>query len=145
MEEQYPYLTEEERHRNELLRQRINDPDIKKQFRNAYVLKASMDYSTLKPFCENIVLATDGYADHVDRVRTKLEFQLQEYDSDQDVLVMAGRSIDNLLVGIIVAQKILQKPKARQSYAIAVYYNNYYKFYQLFLDPTIESYEIYTK
>lgn len=144
-EQRIKNLTDDEAHRDEILRRRLINPDEKKRFRNAYALKAGMDYSTLKPFCEDIVMVVDGFADHIDIVRAKMELALREYDSDKDVLVVVGRSFDNLLLGMIVSQKILQKPKSRQSYAIAVYYGFSYKFYEVFLDPTIEAHEIYMK
>lgn len=131
--------------RQELLRRRFNDPDVKKTFRNAYTFKIGMDYTTLSPYCENIIMATEGFADQTDRAREKLEKALSDYDSDKDVIVVVGRAFDNLLVGMIVAQKILQKPIARQSFAIAVYYASSYKFYEIFLDPSIESHEIYIR
>jgi hypothetical protein len=138
-------LSDDEIHRDEILRRRLINPDEKKRFRKAFALKAGMDYSTLKPYCEDVVMAVDGFADHIDIVRAKLELALREYDSDKDVLVVVGRSFDNLLVGTIVAQKVLTKQKSRQSYAIAVYYGFSYKFYEVFLDPTIEAHEIYMK
>lgn len=135
-------LSEEELKREDILKRRILDPDVKRKFRNAYAFKAGWDYSTLNPFCENIIMATEGFADHIDRSRAKLELAMKDYDSDKDVVVVVGRSFDNLLVGTIVAQKVLKKPVAFQSYAIAVYYNFSYRFYQVFLDPMIESYEL---
>lgn len=131
--------------RAELLRNRLTDPTAKKMFRNAYCFKVGYDFSTLKPYCENLVMVTDGYSDHLDNVRAKLELGLQDYDSDKDVIVLAGRVIDSLLVGQIVTQKILQKQKIFQSYAIAVYFNSSYIFYQIYLDPTIEAHEMVTK
>lgn len=128
--------------REDLLRRRLQNPDEKKRFRNAYAFKSGADYSTLKPYCEDIVTVVDGFSEHLDIVRAKLELGLKNYDSDKDVLVTIGRSIDNMLVGMIVAQKILEKPKARQSYAIAVYYASHYKFYEVYLDPTIETTEM---
>jgi len=138
-----PATMQEIAEREEILRRRLTDPDTKKNFRHAYTFKVGYDYSTLKPYCEDIIQAVDGYAEHIDIARAKMEVALQDYDSDHDVLVMAGRSFDNLLVGMIVVQKVLQKPKVRQSFAIAVYYMNRYKFYELPLDPTLESHEIY--
>lgn len=131
--------------RNELLRKRLKDPTAKKMFRNAYCFKAGYDFSTLKPYCENVVMVADGYSEHIDIVRAKMELGLAEYDSDKDVVVMAGRAIDHLLVGQIITQKILEKPKAFQSYAVAVYYNSSYIFYQIYLDPTIETHEMIRK
>jgi Zn-dependent M32 family carboxypeptidase len=138
-------LAEKDLERGELLEKRFRDADEKRVFRNAYAFKVSYDYSTLKPYCENIILATDGYADHLDKSRAKLEVAMEDYDPDKDVIVVVGRAFDNLLVGMIVAQKVMEKPKARQSYAIAVYYDYHYSFYQVFLDSSIESYEILTK
>lgn len=132
-------------HRNHLMDQRFRDPTAKKIFRNAYVFKIGADYSTLKPYCENVIVATDGYVDHMDNVRNNLETQLADYDSDKDVIVMIGRAFDNLLVGMIVTQKVLQKPKHRQSFAIAVYYQAHYHFYEVALDPSIESHEVLTR
>lgn len=138
-------LSEGDLERSEILRQRLIDPTTKKRFRNAYTFNVGANYQTLKPYCENIIVAADGYADHVDIVRAKIELAMQDYDSDKDVLVVIGRSFDNLIVGMLVCQKILEKPKARQSYAVAVYYNSAYKFYEIFLDPTIESHEMYLR
>jgi hypothetical protein len=138
-------LENAELERDEILRRRIMDPTERKRFRNAYAFKVGADYGTLFPFCENIIVATEGYADHIDITRAKLELALKDYDSDKDVLVGIGRSLDNLIVGMLVVQKILQKPPSRQSYAIAVYYNFSYRFYEIFLDAAIAAHEIYTK
>lgn len=137
--------SQEDAHRQELMRRRLEDPDVKKQFRRAYAFKVGADYATLKPFCEDIVMAVDGFVDHTDVVRAKLELALSEYDSDKDVIVVVGRAIDNILVGLIVAEKVRQKPIARQSFAIAVYYGFAYRFYEVYLDPTIETHRIEIK
>lgn len=138
-------MSDEEAHRQELLRRRLEDPDVKKQFRRAYAFKAGADYSTLKPFCEDIIVAIDGMVDNTDVVRAKLELSLADYDSDRDVIVVVGRAIDNLLVGLAVAEKVSHKPAARQSFAIAVYYGFSYRFYEVYLDPTIETRRIQIK
>lgn len=138
-------MSEEEAERFEFLSRRLKNPDEKKMFRNAYCFKSGYDFSTLKPYCENLVLAYDGYSDHIDIVRKKLEDELAGYDSDKDLIVLAGRVIDHLLVGQIITQKILLKPKAYQSYAIAVYFNYRYIFYQIYLDPEIHAEEMLTK
>lgn len=138
-------MSDEDALRQELMRRRLENPDEKKQFRKAFAFKAGADYSTLKPFCEDIIVAIDGFADHTDVVRAKLELALAEYDSDRDVVVVVGRSIDNLMVGLIVSEKVRQKPYARQSFAIAVYYGYSYRFYEVYLDPTIETQRIQVK
>lgn len=138
-------MSDEEAHRHELLRRRLEDPDEKKQFRTAYAFKIGVDYSTLKPFCEDIRVVIDGLVENNDIVRAKLELALADYDSDKDVIVVVGRAIDNLLVGMIIAQKVLQKPYARQSFAIAVYYGYSYRFYEVSLDPTLETRRIQIK
>lgn len=138
-------LAEEEIDRDEILRRRLIDPTEKKRFRNAYAFKVGWDYSTLNPYCENIIVAVEGFADHTDIIRAKLELAMKDYDSDKDVIVIVGRAFDNLLTGMFVAQKVLEKPKATQSFAIAVFYNFYYKFYEVFLDPTVETRELYFK
>jgi hypothetical protein len=137
-----PIYSEEETERSELQKKRYADPDVKRKFRNAYCFKVAYDYSTLKPYCENLIMATDGYGDHLDLVRARLETNLVDYDSDKDLIVPAGRTIDHLLVGQIITPKILEKPKIRQSYSIAVYLNYSYKFYMIYLDPTIDTHEV---
>lgn len=144
-QQQAQNISNEDAYRQELMRRRLDNPDEKKQFRKAFAFKAGADYSTLKPFCEDIIVAIDGFADSTDTVRAKLELALSEYDSDKDVLVVIGRSIDNLMVGLIVAEKVRQKPNARQSFAIAVYYGYSYRFYEVYLDPTIETHRIQIK
>lgn len=140
--QQIQNTADDDGHRQELLRRRLQEPEQKKQFRTAYAFKAGADYSTLKPHCENIVVVLDGNAEAIDIVRAKLELALADYDSDKDVLVTIGRSIDNLMTGLIIAEKVRQKPVARQSFAIAVYYGFSYRFYQVYLDPTVESHRI---
>lgn len=134
--------TNEVAYRQELLRRRLEEPEEKKQFRTAYVFKAGADYSTLKPYCENVVTVLEGNAEAIDVARAKLELALADYDSDKDVIVTIGRSIDNLMLGLILAEKVRQKPIARQSFAIAVYYGFSYRFYEVYLDPTVESHRI---
>jgi len=138
-------IASEESRRQDYLRRRLEDPDKKKQFRKAFAFKAGADYTTLKPFCDEIIVAVDGYIEPVDVVRAKLELAMADYDSDKDVIVVIGRSIDNLMVGMIVAEKVRQKPKSRQSYAIAVYYGYSYRFYEVYLDPTIETHLLQKK
>lgn len=135
-------LSEDDLERGEILRRRLLDPTVKKRFRNAYALKAGANYQTLKPYCENIIMAADGFAEHPDIARAKLELAMKDYDPDKDVLVVIGRSFDNILVGLIACQRLLEKPKVRQSFAVAVYYNFSYKFYEVSLDPEIETREI---
>lgn len=130
------------RERREVLQRRLRDPEAKKTFRNAYCFKAGYDYSALGPYCENLIMVSDGMTDHIDNTRRKLEQGLSDYDSDKDVLVMAGRVIEHMLAGQIVTQKVLQKSKPYQSYAIAMYLNPNYIFYEIFLDPTVESREV---
>lgn len=136
-------MSDEDAVREELLRRRFDNADEKKQFRNAFAFKAGMDYSTLKPFCEDVVVAIDGFADNSDVIRAKLEIAFKDYDSDKDVLVVVGRAFDNMMVGLLVCQKVAQKPKSRQSFAIAVYYGFSYRFYEVHLDPTIETRRLY--
>lgn len=132
---------------DEVLRQRLDEMEDKrkKQFRYGYVFKRGVDFSLLEPYCEHVIIATDGIADPLDKARLKLELSLRDYDPSRDLIVIYGRSMDNLLAGMIVVQKVLEKPKAYQSYAVAVFYDSYYRFFEVFLDPTIESHEIYTK
>lgn len=133
------------RENREVMQRRISNPDHKKLFRNAYCFKVGYDFSSLKPYCENLIQVTDGWSDHIDKTREKIEQGLAEYDSNKDLLVLAGRVIDHLLVGQIVTQKVLAKPKAYQSYAVAMYLNPSYIFYEIFIDPTIPSQEIDSK
>lgn len=141
--------TDEDRRRSherrQALHERIFDQDAKKPFRNAYTFKVGYDFSSLKPFCENIIMVTDGLSDHINNTRMKLVEGLKEYDSDKDVIVLAGRSIDTFLTGQIIAGKVAQKAKPYQSYAVAVFLNPNYIFYEVFLDPAIETHEIRTR
>lgn len=137
---------DDEIEREAILERRFSDPTEKKQFRNAYYFKAgNYDYSSLAPYCENLVMATEGYGEHVDVTRRKLRNALAEYDSDKDLIVLAGRVIDHLFAGQIIYEKVLAKPKHKQSYAIAIFYNGSYHFYMVALDPGIETYEIVTR
>ena len=134
-------LSEGDVERMELLKRSFIDPDQKKPFRTAYCFKA-YNFSSLKPYCEDIVVAIDGYGDHIDKIRAKLERMLKDYDPDKDLIVPVGRATDNVLVGQIVAQKVALKPKIQQSYVMGIYLDWSYKFYQIHLDPSIESYEL---
>ena len=128
--------------RREVMQKRLSNPDQKKLFRNAYCFKVGYDFSSLKPYCENLVMVTDGWSDHIDNTREKLEKGLEDYDSNKDLIVLAGRVIDHLLVGQIITQKVLEKPKAYQSYAVAMYLNPNYIFYEIYIDPATPSQEI---
>jgi hypothetical protein len=131
--------------RRKLIEQRISNSEQKKLFRNAYCFKIGYDFSILKPYCENIVMVTDGLVDHVDNTRRNIEKGLEDFDSNKDVIVLAGRVIDHLLVGQVVTQKVLKKPIAYQSYQVAMYVNSYYAFYEIFLDPSIPSQQVDSK
>lgn len=133
-----------EQERVELMRKRFVDPEEKKQFRYAFCFKAGYDFSSLKPYCEEIKMVTDGMGDHFDKIRARIELGLMEYDSDKDLIVPAGRAVDNLFVGQTIAPKILQKPRVNQSYAIAVYTDYRYIFFMIPLDAALESYQIRT-
>lgn len=131
--------------RRKVLVDRITDQDTRKPFRNAYCFKAGYDFSSLKPYCESLIMVTDGWSDHIENSRAKLILGLEGYDSDKDVVVMAGRSIDHFIAGQIVTEMVLRKPKVHQSYAIAVYLNPNYIFYQIYLDASVPAHEIITK
>lgn len=133
------------REQREVLQKRISNPDQKKLFRNAYCFKVGYDFSSLKPFCQELIMVTDGWSDHIDNTREKIEKGLADFDSNKDLLVLAGRVIDHLLIGQIVTQKVLEKPIAYQSYQVAMYLNPAYVFYEIFIDPTIPSQEIDSK
>lgn len=131
--------------RRQLMQKRLANPDQKKLFRNAYCFKVGYDFSSLKPYVENLIMVTDGWSDHIDNTRAKIEEGLADYDSNKDLLVLAGRVIDHLLVGQIVTQKVLEKPKAYQSYQVAMYLNPNYVFYEIFIDPSTPSQEVDSK
>jgi hypothetical protein len=131
--------------REKITEQIISNSEQKKLFRNAYCFKIGYDFSILKPYCENIIMVTDGLVDHIDNTRRNIERGLADYDSNKDLIVLAGRVVDHLLVGQVVTQKVLKKPVAYQSYQIAMYVNSYYKFYEIYLDPNIQTREVDSK
>lgn len=138
----YPTYPEENSDSN---RRRFQDPDEKKQFRNAYCFKAGYDFSALKPYCDELIIVIDGLGDHFDKIRPRLEKGLADFDPNKDLIVPAGRAVDHLFIGQILAAKLADKPKAQQSYALAVYIYPDYIFFMVPLDPNQESYEILTR
>lgn len=115
-----------------------------RKFRYAFALKPGFDFSSLKPYCDRIVYATDGYGDNVDNIRDQLEESLAKFDRSKDVIVPTGSAIACVLAGSIV-QRIVSEQKDRSedsSYAMAVYYEGSYKFYRVFTEGDSDSYEI---
>lgn len=132
-----------------LTQRKYTDQDEKKKFRYAYVMKPSFDFGGLKPFCEKIIFAVDGWGDHVDNIRDQLEKALSEFDDGKDVIIPVGTPYINMLAGSIVQRKILEKnPASKASYAMGIYARpdplapGFYYFWRVASDPAVESYEI---
>lgn len=114
----------------------------RRKFRHAYVLKPSFNFSPLKPYCEKIVYATEGYAESPDVIRAELEASFSEFDENRDVLIPAGQTLTGFLAGMTLYRLIIEKGERRPSIAIGVFKEGDYNFWRLHLDGVTEDYEI---
>lgn len=114
----------------------------KKKFRHAYVLKPSFNFSPLKPYCEKIMYATEGYADNLEDIRKELETSLSEFDDERDVLVPVGAAWTNLVAGMVIQRLIMQREQRRPSIALGIFSDGDYNFWRFHLDGETETYEI---
>lgn len=125
---------------------------VKKKFRHAYVLKPSFNFSPLKPYCERIIYAVEGYANAVDILRTELETSFANFDAERDVLIPVGSAQINLLAGTVLQRLISEREPIRPSFAMGIYsrpdsedgewVQGDYIFWRVHLDGVTESYEI---
>lgn len=129
---------------NSHMQRDFSSRDVKKQFRHAYVLKANFNFSALKPFCERIIYAVEGYGDHIDNVLDQLEESLSDFDADKDVLVPVGNAYINFLAGVVLQKKLIEKRPAKDSsFSMAIWTaDSGYKFWIVNVDQQMESYEI---
>lgn len=124
------------------MQRNYQDRDDIKKFRHAYVLKASFNYSPLKPYCERIIFATDGLGDHVDNLKDQLEESLANFDSDKDVLIPVGSALVNFIAGTVLQKKLSEKAGTKKvNFAMGIWSEGDYKFWNVYTD-TSDAYEI---
>lgn len=126
------------------MQRNYQDRDDIKKFRHAYVLKASFNYSPLKPYCERIIFATDGLGDHVDNLKDQLEEALTNFDSDKDVLIPVGSALVNVMAGAILQKNLSEKavPPKKVNFAMGIWSEGDYKFWNVYTDADMDAYEI---
>lgn len=100
-------------------------------FRSAYILKPGrQDFSLILPHCEQLVYATDGYADTVSDQKLQLEKSLKDFRPDRDVLIPVGSASLCLLAATILTRQMLAQGKG-QGYRVAVYADRSYRFWHV--------------
>lgn len=114
----------------------------KRRFRYAFVLKPSFNFSPLKPYCEKIVYATEGYAESPEVIRAELEASFSEFDENKDVLIPAGQTLTGFLAGLMLQRLIMERGERRPSIAVGIFAEGDYNFWRLYLDGVTEDYEI---
>jgi len=126
------------------MQRNYRDIDQKRQFRHAYVLKPSFNFQPLTPYCERIIYATEGYGDHIDNIKDQLEESLADFDENRDVLIPVGSAYINVLAGAILQKKLSEKitPPKRVSFAMGIWSEGAYKFWNVYTDTDMEAYEI---
>ena len=63
------------------------------KFRTGYIYESGYNMSSLTGKVENRVYLTDGFESNLQEVRNSIKEHLVDFDPDQDVLVLAGRSM----------------------------------------------------
>lgn len=128
---------------NEILPSRYQDPDLEKKFRYAYVMKPNHNYGALKPFCQRIVFAVDGWGDNIDKIRKELEASLLDFDDKKDIIIPAGNSYINMIAGSIIQRKLSEKYSDKNiSYMMGLWLEGTYIFWRFYSNSEMESYEI---
>lgn len=111
-------------------------------FRNAYILKPGFDFSSLKPHCKKLIYATDGYTDKVDNIRRQLHEAFESFDEEHDVVIPVGNTIVCLLAGAILYRIISARSVEPVGFYMGIYQEGAYEFQRVFVDPSMESYEV---
>lgn len=115
-----------------------------KKFRYAFVISpGQFDFSPLKPYCERIIYATDGFSDTLESIREQLEESLVRFDPDKDVIVSTGKSVPSVMAGMIIMRHIMRSGrKSWDSVVFSIYQGGTYVFWRVPLDPDREIYNI---
>jgi hypothetical protein len=115
-----------------------------KKFRYAFVISpGQFDFSPLKPYCDRIIYATDGFGDSLESIREQLEENLIRFDPDKDVIVSTGKSVPSVMTGMIIMRHIMNSGRKNwDSVVFSIYQNGGYVFWRVPLDPDKEIYDI---
>lgn len=87
-----------------------NSPMTKQSFRFAFCLKAGFKYEPLKPYCQGIVLCTDGFSTATTLIAIQLSKHLKEFDPMQDCIIPVGTPMINLIAGHILHELFFDEP-----------------------------------
>lgn len=81
----------------------LNMHNIK--LRTGYILKPGFSFRALRPYCQSIVYATDGYRTAIDEIAAQLSAAFVDFDPEKDCIVPVGNAITNLLAGYLLAAR----------------------------------------
>ena len=97
-------------------------------FRKAYVMEPSHDFSALSSHCEEIVFLTTGYERDFPATCRAIREGLQNFQPEQDVLIPTGRVAAVLFAGYVLGrlQRMIQ---------VGLYANKIYTFEWMNLIP----------
>lgn len=77
-------------------------PMTEEAYRFAFCLKAGFKYEPLRPYCQGIVLCTDGFATETVLLAAQLKRHLKDLDPFQDCVIPVGTPMINLIAGYIL-------------------------------------------
>jgi hypothetical protein len=80
------------------------------KFRKGFCLKPGFRFEHLRPYCRELVFATDGYKTDVLDIKFQLELAFDSFDPNQDVIIPTGNGITNLLTGYLLCEKFGEHP-----------------------------------
>jgi len=107
-------------------------------FRKAICAKPGFRYSALKPYCNKIEFATDGFVTDVADLAAQISEAFNDYDPDADVLVPTGTGIVNILIGYYIANK-----HPGSSIAVAFFRKELTKFNRTVIPEDYDFYRFY--
>jgi hypothetical protein len=73
-------------------------------FRKGFCLKPGFRFEHLRPFCMELVFATDGFKTDIDEITIQLMKAFRYFNPDADCIIPTGTGITNLLTGYLLGQ-----------------------------------------
>lgn len=112
-------------------------------FRKAHVLKPGFNFSSLGPYCEEIVFSTDGHAETVEEQWNQLKIKMLDFDANRDVLIPIGSASLCSMAGTVLTRLCLHSGRKNwTSYAMGVYRDIDYQFWRVPVNLRQDAYDI---
>lgn len=109
-------------------------------FRKGFCLKPGFRFEHLRPYCAELVFATDGYKRDILDIGNQLQTAFDYFDPESDVIIPTGTGITNILTGYLLHKKFPGAPISVAFFNKKIMLDNRvlepesYVFYRLSLD-----------